>query len=489
MEKQKSIKKNIVMSIIQTTSNFLFPLVTYSYVARVLMAEGTGKVAFVQSVLSYFSYFAALGISGYGMRECAKVRDNKEKLSEITHELFIINMISTIFAYIALILVLFIIKRFHAYIALFVAMGLNILLQTLGMEWLYKALEKYTYITIRSIVFKSISVLLIFLLIKEPKDYVRYAALTIFSTGASNVLNFVHARKYIDYKKIKFYNLKIHLKPIIVFFMSSIIITVYAQFDTIMLGLMRGDAEVGIYNAALKMKTVVLSVSTAVTSVLSPRMVVYVEKGENENFKELLVKSLRLSCVLLFPLVFFVLLNTKDIILFVCGAEYLPAVPTLIVLMICVFALMLTNIFGNHILISKNDEKRYSVSVFLGMWINLCLNRILIPKYASVGAAIATLVTEVFNVYWMGRGCREEIMYMARNISVKKYILPLLIGILFQVSICVLFQPVHLFLKLLINMLVLFGVYYLLLFIEKEPTIMSGIETVRNIFERRLQIR
>lgn len=120
-------------------------------------SSGTGKVAFVQSVITYFSYIAALGISGYGMRECAKVRKDKDKLSKLTQELISINLVSTLISYLLLLLVVVFVPRFSSYKTLFLVMSSSIFLQTLGMEWLYNALEQYTYITVRSLIFKTIS--------------------------------------------------------------------------------------------------------------------------------------------------------------------------------------------------------------------------------------------------------------------------------------------------------------------------------------------
>ena len=106
MEKEKSLNKNMIMGTILTLSNFIFPLITYSYVARIISPSGIGKVAFVNSVLSYFIYIASLGIPSYGLRECAKLRNDKEKLSKTFQELLIINLVSTMFAYILLFIVM-----------------------------------------------------------------------------------------------------------------------------------------------------------------------------------------------------------------------------------------------------------------------------------------------------------------------------------------------------------------------------------------------
>ena len=494
MERKTSIKLNMVMSIILTASNFVFPLITYSYVTRILLAEGTGKVAFVQSILSYFSYIAALGISGYGTRECARLQNNKEALSRFVSELMSINFISTVVAYLALALSIFLVPKFQEYSMLFVVMCPSILLQTFGMEWLYRGMEKYTYITIRSIIFKIIAVILTFCMIKDSGDVLWYGAITIFTASASNVLNFFNAAKYIKWTKPELYQLKRHLKPIMVFFMSMLIITIYGHFDTTMLGFISGDNAVGIYNAGLKIKTLVLSVSTAITSVFIPRMSIYFANKQQAQFHNLLLKSLRVSLVMVFPLSVFVILNAEDILRFVCGEEFLSAENTLIILMVCVLVLTMTNLLGNQILIPKNMEKRYSQSVFIGMFINLFLNTLLIPKYGSAGAAFATLMTEAFNMFWMGWGCIEEIKYMEEHIKVLKYMLPIMIAIAAGAGTNMFAQTWEIlagmsgtmqsFFHLIICGAAFFGTNYLCLLIEKEPIIMEGKEVVLKTFRK-----
>ena len=90
---KKSLKLNFVMNAILTMSQFIFPLITFPYVSRILLPEGTGKVSFATSVISYFAMFAQLGIPTYGIRACAQVRDNKEELTRTAQEIFFINLI------------------------------------------------------------------------------------------------------------------------------------------------------------------------------------------------------------------------------------------------------------------------------------------------------------------------------------------------------------------------------------------------------------
>ena len=65
----------------------IFILLTTPYVTRILGAESLGKVEYVNSIITYFILFTALGIPNYGLREVARCRENKYKLSKVVIEL------------------------------------------------------------------------------------------------------------------------------------------------------------------------------------------------------------------------------------------------------------------------------------------------------------------------------------------------------------------------------------------------------------------
>ena len=207
---QKSLKINFIMNAILTMSSFIFPLITFPYVSRILLPEGTGKVTFATSVITYFAMIAQLGIPTYGIRACAKVRDNKEELSKTVHEIFLINLIMTIVAYVLVGISIIAVPRFYQDKTLFLIISLTIIFNTIGMEWLYKALEQYTYITIRSIIFKFVALIAMFALVHQKQDYVIYGGITILAASASNVFNFINVHKFITLKPFKNYDLKRH---------------------------------------------------------------------------------------------------------------------------------------------------------------------------------------------------------------------------------------------------------------------------------------
>ena len=216
--KLKSIKLNMFLNYIRTMLSLLFPLITFPYASRILMPEGLGKVNFARSIIQYFALLAMLGIKAYGVRECAKCRDDRDKLSKLCFELFTINIIATIGAYIILFWAMLMIPALSNYRMLLVVLSCTLLFNTIGMEWLYSGLEEYGYITLRSVFFQIISLILLFSMVHTKEDYLKYAAISVISSTGSNICNLIHVRKFISFDISKKLELKKHIKPVFVFF-------------------------------------------------------------------------------------------------------------------------------------------------------------------------------------------------------------------------------------------------------------------------------
>ena len=196
------------MNALLTMSSFIFPLITFPYVSRILLPEGTGTVSFATSVVTYFALFAQLGIPTYGIRACAKVRDDKEALSRTVQEIFLINCVMSVLTYAVFLAALFTVPKMQAEKPLFLIISLTIFFNMIGMEWLYKGLERYTYITVTSIIFKFAALIAMFVLIHDKSDYVIYGGISIFAASASNVCNLINVRKYISIQPAGHYHFR-----------------------------------------------------------------------------------------------------------------------------------------------------------------------------------------------------------------------------------------------------------------------------------------
>ena len=391
---QKSLKKNAFLNVIKTLMGLLFPLITFPYASRILLPEGIGKINFAQSIVSYFSVIAMLGISVYGIREAAKFRDDKVKLSQFVKELFTINMIATVFAYCLFAVLLFAIPKFSEYRILLCICSGTILFTSLGMEWLYTAMEDFNYITIRSIVFQVLSLILIFIFVHKQNDYLIYAGILVLSNVGANILNFIHSRKYLKFDNLVKSELKKHVKPIFVFFAMAITTSIYTLLDTTMLGFICGDYQLGIYSAATKINKVVLSRVAAIGTVLLPRLSYYIGKNDNEDFKKLAYKGFDILLLFAVPCCVGLCVLSEPVILLFSGEKYVESVVSMRVMNPIIIAIGLSNFIGIQMFMPLGKEKWTLYSVLFGAVVNFSLNLIFIPKLNSLGAAISTVCAE-----------------------------------------------------------------------------------------------
>lgn len=409
-----SVKLNIVMNFILTMSSFIFPLITFPYVSRVLLPTGTGKVAFATSIVSYFTMVGMLGIPTYGIRACAKVRDDKDKLSKTVQEIMVINAIAMGISLITYILAIIAVPRMMQDRTLFLINIVTLVFNLIGCEWLYKALEQYSYITIRSIALKLVSLILMFLLVHQKSDYVIYGAITILASAGSNFFNLINLRKYLHLKWYDHMDLKQHLGPIFSFFMMTIATTIYTNLDSVMLGFMKGDEAVGYYNASVKIKTILVSLVTSMGSVLLPRLSYYIKEKRHEEFKELTVRSLQFVCFISLPLWIYFSLFAKEGIYFLSGNAYAGSIVPMQIIMPTLFLIGISNLLGIQILVPMDRENAVLKSVAIGGVVDLIVNLICIPKFGASGAAFGTLVAELFvttyQIYIL-RGFLSQIMY------------------------------------------------------------------------------
>lgn len=481
MKKQKSLKLNFIMNAILTMSQFIFPLITFPYVSRILLPVGTGKVSFATSLISYFSLFAQLGIPTYGIRACAKVRDNREELTRTVHELLAINIVMNLISYTVLVLALLFVPRLQEERTLYVVVSATILLTSIGMEWLYKALEQYTYITIRSIIFKLVALIAMFLLIHEQEDYVMYGGISILAGSASNIFNFINVHKYIDLKPIGNYNIRRHLKSVGVFFAMSCATTIYTHLDTVMLGFMAMDEDVGYYNAAVRIKSILVSVVTSLGTVLLPRASYNIEHGLMDEFWRISKKAINFVFLVASPMMLYFIFFAKEGIYFLSGAAYASSIIPMQLIMPTLLFIGLTNILGIQILVPLGKEKIVLYSETAGAVVDLILNAILIPKYASAGVAIGTLVAEFVVLIVQYSALKNDIASIFRRIHYFKLIVALVLGSV--ASLWVKSLVLGNFVSLLISAILFFGVYGAFLLVIKEELV---VEVFNQVMGKRL---
>lgn len=390
----KSVKLNVVMNLTRTLATLVFPLITFPYTSRILGPEGNGKTSFAFSLVNYFVLLASIGVPLYGIREVAKIRNNKAELSALVQELLILHGCASLVSFACFLGMIAISPKVHEEALLFWIVSCSIPLSMLTMEWLYNGLEEFVYITIRSVVFSAISVIALFLFVHHKGDYVVNAAITVMASLGSSVLNFWNARKIVFAKRNQAWNFHRHLKPIMLVYALNFVISLYAQLDTVMLGFMSSAVNVGYYSTAMRLTKMLLSLVSSMSSVLLPRLSFFLSNNMLKQFDEMLRKSIGVLILLCFPVTTGLILINRELLLLLAGPQYLPAVACSIITAPVILAIGLSGIFGYQILYSMHREKQFVLSVSIGAVLNISLNLILIPRFAHFGAAWGAVIAE-----------------------------------------------------------------------------------------------
>lgn len=394
--KIRSVKFNAAMNIILTASNTLVGLITLPYVTRVLSVGGYGAVGFAQNAAGWFSTFCILGISIYGIRECAKARDDRELLATTVKELLILLTIFT-----AIVLAVFagciiFISRFQADSALLWIFLVNTLISSYGLEWVYQAMEQYSYITIRSTVFKLLTLVLIFVLVRHPDDFILYGLILSLATCGNNIFNIVHLHTLISFDTQLPLNLRQHIKPILSFGMVNIASSVYLMLDSVILGfLTNGNYQVGLYQLATKLKNFLGSVINAATNAAIPRLSYYLAHHETERYRNLLGNSISVVTNIGLYIVGCLLVFSDQIIVVISSEKYIQSTPALRIISFAMLFSALNSLMGFQILTPTGQESKLATANFIGVPISILANFSLDPFFGATGAATAAALTEL----------------------------------------------------------------------------------------------
>ena len=436
--KKKSLGVNAFLNGLRSVLNLLFPLITFPYVSRVLSVSGIGIYNFSNTYISYFILIAGLGIATYAVREGSKYRENKDKINKFASQIFSLNMIATVIAYLLLFASLIIFKNPHNYVSCILIFSLQILFTTLGTEWIYTIFEDYAYITIRSIIFKIISIILLFLLVRKPEDYLIYAGITVFSAVGSNFLNFIHARNFVHIKLTTKTNWRYHLKPILVIFASAIAVTIYVSSDITILGLLKNDYAVGIYSTSVKIYQIAQGLISALLTVTIPRLAFLWGKRRIREYNQVLSKVIDFLGVLVLPASVGLIMLSREVVLIIASVKYLPSVNSLRIISWAIIFSIFGWIFSDCVLIPAKRENLVLRNTIITAIENIILNFILIPFMSCDGTSLSTVIAEFTVMIMNGYSCWDIIKPVIFKRDTLKNLFDSIIGCVGIAVVCIL---------------------------------------------------
>ena len=389
-----SIKKNVVYSSILTVSGYLFPLITFPYVTRVLGVNNIGICNFVDSIVQYFIYISMMGITTIGIREIARVKGDKEKLSKTFNNLLFLNLTATIIAIILLLLAILFVPQLYEHKSLFYIGAAKVLANTLLVEWLFKGLEDFKYITTRSIIIRALYVVSVLVFVKTADDYLLYFFLTSFMVVANAIVNLLYSKKFVRVS-LKEINFTPYVKSFLILGTYMLLTSMYTTFNVAYLGFVTNTVEVGYYTTATKLFAIILSFYSAFTGVMMPRMSALLSEGKIDEFKKLTNKSVDLLFAFVIPIIIIAEFCAPEIIRIVAGDGYEGAIMPMRIVMPLMLICGYEQILVLQMLSPMKKDTAILRNSIIGASVALLGNIIIVPLLASTGTAIVWVISEI----------------------------------------------------------------------------------------------
>lgn len=408
-----SVKKNFVFNIILLLSQYIIPLIVFPYISRVFGVEKIGLVNFADSIVNYFILFSTMGMTLIGIRETAKNLNKPSELNKVFSELLLLHIIVTFAVLIFYIGSIFYFEKFNNHIVLYLIGASKLVFNVFLIEWFFRGIENFKFITIRSVFIKVIYVISLFILVKTKDDYGVYFLLTCGTVVLNGLVNSWYSRKYVSLVFNKL-NLKRHLKSFFTIGVYMILTSMYTTFNVIYLGMVSNDISVGYYTTSLKLYAIILGLFSALNMVLIPRLSSLIADDNQLAFNELVNKSISFVCVFCFPVIMCGVVLAPQIIFILAGSGYEGAILCFRIIIPLIFIVGIAQILSNQILMSFKRDKDLAITSFIGAVIGISLNIILVPLYNEIGTSFVVLISEL---------CVTAILYFY-CIKYTKFVLP-----------------------------------------------------------------
>ena len=452
----KSISKNAIFKAMLNLFNIILPIMVIPLVTRSVGPELYGYMGYGDSLTAYFLIFASFGIYQYGLREISKVRDDQKKLRQTLTSLCLFTFFTNIVVSIAYMAFVWVAYRDKPYMYTCMIMGFNLVFNMFYVEWVNEALENYDFIAIKTMIVRVIYSALIVLFVRNEGDFLFYIYLVVGFNFINNIISFIYVKRRVkfDFSNLQFLR---HIKPMLYVVILSNTGVLYTQLDKIMIQSNIGTTDVGYYYTAQRIMTIINTLMLTVIQVTMPRLSNYLGNESKGEYLELLKKVIKIYFLLLFPASIGLLCLSKEAIYMFGGAEFLPAVPVMVVFSIYMISIGVESVIANQMIYLHGKEKNDAILVLIGGVINLILNILLVVTgtFSMVTAIATTLLSNLIVIVLEYRLVRKVIkldihlfayenmkyllyslVFIPITFIVKKFIANIIVACIFEVAIC-----------------------------------------------------
>lgn len=388
-----SLKGNFIYSTILTFSTYLVPLMVFPYISRILGVDSIGAIDTIDNIIDYCILFSMMGMSTLGIREIAKYKNDKKRLQETFNNLFWLNVISTIVVFFFLIVTTICIPTLQQRIVLLTIGSFKLFANLFWIEWFYRGLEDFKYITIRSVIVRLLFIVSVFVFIKEKSDFTLYYILFVSIVIINAICNWTYKRNKVSLR-FKHIALKTYAKPFIILGIFAMLSAIYTKLSIPVLSFTCGDTEAGYYATATRMYQVVIALISSLISVLIPRMSVLIREGNYREISHLFELAFKLLFFISLPIIWYVEFLAPDIIMIFAGSGFEQAAIPMRIVIFQVLIIGSEQIYIMQLLIPLNKDKKVAVAGLCGVITWAILSTILVPLWHGIGTSIVWVATE-----------------------------------------------------------------------------------------------
>lgn len=386
-----SIKKNYVYNLLYQLLTLIVPLITAPYTSRVFKVDGIGIQSYTNSIVAYFTLFAALGTASYGQREIAMNRDDGKKISKLFWEIETVSIIATIIAILAWFVMIIFSRTYTVY---YLVLTVNIIAVAFDISWFFSGLEMFKYIVLRNSVIKIAGIVLLFTMVRKKEDLLLYMALTAVIEALGNISMWSYLPKFLEKIDFKSLNIFYHFKYTITYFIPTIASSVYTVMDKSMIGVITNETENGYYEQATKIIRMAQSLLLSLNTVMTSRMSHLFAQNKKDEIREKILQSYDFLLFMAILFMFGMMAAATGFVQWFLGMEFGKTATLLCFMSPLPLIICISNVLGSQYLTPSGQRVRSSKGIISGACVNFVCNLLLIPKFGAIGAATASLLAE-----------------------------------------------------------------------------------------------
>lgn len=442
----------------------VLPIITTPYVSRVLGANNVGTYSYTNSITQYFILFGCIGLNLYGQREIAYYQNDENKRSMTFFDLISLRVITLT---ISLSIFCLTVMTHSRYSSIFMIQTLDIIASMFDISWFFQGMEDFKKTVLRNFLVRILCVGLIFTFVKTANDLLLYVLCYSGTLLLGNMSLWLYLPKYVNKSDIRKVNIKRHIKPALTLFLPQIAISIYTLLDKTMIGLIsNNNSEVAYYEQSQLIIKTVMTVITSMGTAMMPRVANLFIENKDQEIKMYMRASMKFVLMTSVPFTFGIMAIAQDFVPWFFGRGFDKVVPNMMIIAPIIIFIGMSNVTGTQYLLPLGRQKEFTVSVIGGSVLNFLLNSILIYLFASIGAAIATVIAECMVLMIQFYFLRHDfdLRYIAKQFLKYFFFGFVMFIITYSISCLLSSSIINTFIEIIIGAVI----YFILLYLSKD---------------------